>query len=79
MEASLNFSDSHADRSPPFSMEAETAVLGGMLIDKEAAMKAVEHIDESMFYREGNRRLYHVMLRLFERVMSSMLLQLQRN
>ena len=67
MEASLNFPESSPDRSPPFSMEAETAVLGGMLIDSEAVTRAVEHLDDSMFYREANRRLYRVMLRIFER------------
>ena len=67
MEASLNFPESSLDRIPPFSMEAETAVLGGMLIDKEAVTKAVEYLDPSMFYREANRRLYRVMLRIFER------------
>ena len=67
MEASLNFPESSPERSPPFSLEAETAVLGGMLIDSEAVTRAVEHLDDSMFYREANRRLYRVMLRLFER------------
>ncbi|HIN77215.1 MAG TPA: replicative DNA helicase, partial [Gemmatimonadetes bacterium] len=67
MEASLNFPEHSPDRSPPFSMEAETAVLGGMLIDGEAVTRAIEHLDDSMFYREANRQLYRVMLRLFER------------
>ena len=48
-------------------MEAETAVLGGMLIDREAVTRAIEHLSDGMFYREGNRRLYRAMLRLFER------------
>ncbi|HET9947754.1 MAG TPA: replicative DNA helicase, partial [Longimicrobiales bacterium] len=55
------------DRTPPYSLEAETAVLGGMLIDREAVTRAVEHLDEGMFYREANRRLYRAMVRLFER------------
>ena len=67
MEASATFGESAFDRTPPYSMEAETAVLGGMLIDKEAVTRAVEHLDDSMFYSEGNRRLYRAMLRLFER------------
>ena len=67
MEASPTFAQAVFDRTPPFSMEAETAVLGGMLIDREAVTRAVEHIDESMFYREANRRLYRAMVRLFER------------
>ncbi|MDA0329977.1 MAG: replicative DNA helicase [Gemmatimonadetes bacterium] len=67
MEASPNFAQTVFDRTPPFSMEAETAVLGGMLIDREAVTRAVEHIGDGMFYREGNRRLYRAMIRLFER------------
>jgi replicative DNA helicase len=67
MEASPSFAQSLFDRTPPFSMEAETAVLGGMLIDREGVTRAVEHLNESMFYREANRRLYRAMVRLYER------------
>jgi replicative DNA helicase len=67
MEASATFIDKVFDRTPPFSMEAETAVLGGMLIDREGVTRAVEHISDGMFYREANRRLYRAMVRLFER------------
>jgi len=67
MEASANFAQSVFDRTPPFSLEAETAVLGGMFIDREAVTRSIEHINESMFYREANRRLYRAMLRLYER------------
>jgi replicative DNA helicase len=67
MEASPSFSQTVFDRTPPFSTEAETAVLGGMLIDREAVTRAVEFVSDGMFYREGNRRLYRAMLRLFER------------
>ncbi len=67
MEASPNFSPALFDRTPPFSLEAETAVLGGMLIDREAVTRAMEFVSDSMFYREANRRLYRAMVRLFER------------
>jgi replicative DNA helicase len=67
MEASPNFAQAVFDRTPPFSLEAETAVLGGMLIEGEAVTRAVEHLNESMFYREANRRLYRAMVRLYER------------
>ncbi len=67
MEASPSFVTSVFDRTPPFSMEAETAVLGGMLIDREAVTRAVEILNDGMFYREANRRLYRAMIRLFER------------
>jgi replicative DNA helicase len=67
MEASPTFAQAVFDRTPPFSLEAETAVLGGMLIDREAVTRAVEMLDESQFYREGNRRIFRAMARLFER------------
>jgi replicative DNA helicase len=46
MEASPNFAQAVFDRTPPFSLEAETAVLGGMLIDREAVTRAVEHLND---------------------------------
>ena len=55
------------DRNPPYSPEAEASVLGGMLIDTGAVAQAVEIVDDSMFFREGHRRLYRAMSRLFER------------
>lgn len=55
------------DRQPPFSPEAEASVLGGMLIDGDAVAKAIEVLDDSMFYREAHRRLFRAMGRLFER------------
>ena len=55
------------DRQPPFSPEAEASVLGGMLIEGEAAARVVDFIDDSMFYREAHRRLFRAMARLFER------------
>ncbi|HEX5723835.1 MAG TPA: replicative DNA helicase [Longimicrobiaceae bacterium] len=56
-----------ADRSPPYSAEAELAVLGGMLIDADALTRAIEVVDDSMFHREGNRRTFRAMVRIFER------------
>ena len=55
------------DRQPPFSPEAEASVLGGMLIDGDAAARVVDFVDDSMFYREAHRRLFRAMARLFER------------
>ncbi|HEU4456919.1 MAG TPA: replicative DNA helicase [Longimicrobium sp.] len=56
-----------ADRSPPYSPQAELAVLGGMLIDPDAVVKAVEIVDDSMFYREAHRRLFRALLRIWQR------------
>jgi len=59
--------DAFTDRRPPSSPEAEMSVLGGMLIDPEAIARAVEIVDDTMFFREANRRLFRAMVRLFER------------
>ncbi|MEE8191525.1 MAG: replicative DNA helicase [Gemmatimonadales bacterium] len=60
-------SDAFVERTAPYSPEAEISVLGGMLIDADAVAKAIELVTDSMFHREGNRRLYRAMRRLFER------------
>ncbi len=56
-----------ADRQPPYAPEAEISVLGGMLIDGDAVARALEVVDDSMFYREANRRIFRAMARLFQR------------
>ncbi len=56
-----------ADRRAPYAAEAEVSVLGGMLIDADAVAKAVEVVEDSMFYREANRRIFRAMARLFQR------------
>ncbi len=55
------------DRSPPASPQAELSVLAGMLIDRDAAARALEHVNDSMFFREAHRRIFRAMTRLFER------------
>ncbi len=54
-------------RGAPWSNEAEQAVLGAMLLDQDAALRAVELLDDALFYREGHRRLFRAMRRLTER------------
>ena len=53
-------------RGAPWSQEAEQAVLGAMLLDQDAALRATEQLDYSMFYREGHRRLFRAMVGLTE-------------
>ncbi len=55
------------DRTPPFSVEAEVSVLGGMLLDRDAVARAIEVVNDTMFFREANRRLFRAMVRLYER------------
>jgi hypothetical protein len=48
----------------PWSNEAEQAVLGAMLLDQDAVLKAAAILDDTMFYREGHRLLFRSMLSL---------------
>src|SRR3989441_4022913 len=57
----------YAGSQAPWSHEAEQAVLGAMVLDQDAALKAAEILDDSMFYREGHRLLFRSMLSLTER------------
>ena len=59
--------DPFRDRRPPYAEDAELAVLGAMLIDADAVVRAAEIIDDGMFYREGNRRIFRAMITLAER------------
>lgn len=54
-------------KAPPHSLEAETAVLGAMMLDRAAIAKSVEILESDAFYREANKRIYETMLALFER------------
>jgi replicative DNA helicase len=56
-----------AGRQAPWSNEAEQAVLGAMLLDQDAALKAAELLDDTMFYREAHRLLFRAMIALTER------------
>lgn len=56
-----------AARGAPWSNDAEQAVLGAMLLDQDAALRAVELLDDALFYREGHRRLFRAMRRLIEK------------
>jgi replicative DNA helicase len=58
--------DPYIGRAAPWSQEAEQAVLGAMLLDQDAALRAAELLDDSMFYREAHRRLFRAMLALTE-------------
>ncbi len=54
-------------RVPPQAMDVEMAVLGGMLLEKEAIAKAIEVLDESAFYKPGHQAIFRAMISLFER------------
>ena len=52
---------------PPNDTEAEQAVLGSMLTDKDATIAAIEVLKEDDFYREDNKLIYRAILNLYNR------------
>ena len=50
---------------PPHDIEAEQAILGSMLTDKDAVISAIEVLKEDMFYRDDNKTIYSAILSLY--------------
>lgn len=52
---------------PPQDIEAEQAILGSMLTDKDAVISAIEIIKPEDFYREDNKAIYTAILNLYSK------------
>lgn len=50
---------------PPHDIEAEQAILGSMLTDKDAVISSIEVLKEDAFYREDNKAIYGAILNLY--------------
>jgi len=55
------------ERIPPQNLQAEQSVLGSMLIDKSAIVKAIEILHPDSFYRDAHSNIYRSILELFDR------------
>ena len=52
---------------PPSDIEAEQAILGSMLTDKDSVMSAIEVLKPDDFYREDNKAIYEAICNLYSR------------
>src|SRR5436190_21432451 len=52
---------------PPQNIEAEAAVLGAVLVNKDAMDKIADTIIAEDFYRQDHQKIYRAILRLFEK------------
>jgi len=52
---------------PPQSTEAEQSVLGAILLENEALIKAIELLQVDDFYSEAHRQIYAAMIGLYEK------------
>ncbi len=53
-----------ADKMPPHNIEAEEAILGGILLDPEAMGRIVDTLDAEAFYISAHKDIYQACLRL---------------
>lgn len=51
---------------PPHSLEAEQAVIGGLMLDNEGFDDVAEVVTDNDFYRKEHRLIYHAMFQLSE-------------
>ena len=52
---------------PPHDIDAEQAVIGSMLTDKDAVIDSVEVLKSDDFYRQDNKTIYESILNLYNR------------
>ena len=50
---------------PPHDIEAEQAIIGSMLTDKDAVISSIEVLKADDFYREDNKAIYEAILNLY--------------
>jgi len=55
------------ERVPPQAQEVEQAVLGAMLLDREAIGKAIELLDETCFYNPAHQKIFSAIVSLYDR------------
>lgn len=52
------------EQVPPHNREAEMAVLGSMLVDKDAQFKALDLLREEDFYKEAHKKIFYAIASL---------------
>ncbi len=54
-------------RVPPQAVDVETAVIGAMLLEKDAIAKAIEILDDTAFYKPAHQSIFKAIMALFEK------------
>jgi replicative DNA helicase len=67
MEQKMASEERTAERIPPQAVDVERAVLGAMLIEREAVPKSIEVLEEDYFYRDAHRKIFSAIVALFDR------------
>jgi replicative DNA helicase len=66
MSEQLNFQGIGSDRLPPQNIEAEEAILGGILLDPEAISRVSDRLVPEAFYISAHKDIYQAALHLYE-------------
>ena len=56
-----------AARIPPQALDAERSVLGSMLLSRDAIATAIQNLEDEAFYREAHRKIWRVIIELFDK------------
>ena len=59
--------DDNLRKVPPQNLEAESSVLGGILLENDAINVVLELLRPEDFYRESHRRIFRAMIELTDR------------
>lgn len=54
------------EKISPQSLEAEMAVLGSMLLDREAISQSIEMLDAAYFYKDAHKKIYSAIIKLYD-------------
>ena len=65
MVQELNFQATGSDRLPPQNIEAEEAILGGILLDPEAVSRVSDRLLPEAFYIGAHKEIYQAALKLY--------------
>ncbi len=55
------------ERITPQSLEAEQSTLGAMMMERDAIARAIEILSEDDFYRELNKKIFTIIITLFDK------------
>jgi len=61
----ISFTANGSDRLPPQNIEAEEAILGGILLDPEAISRVSDRLSPEAFYISAHKDIYQAALRLY--------------
>jgi replicative DNA helicase len=65
--SALNFVELEMGKMPPQAAELEEAVLGALMLEKEALTSVIDILREEVFYKESHKKIFAAIRRLFER------------